>query len=90
MVRCQALLIDYLGIHKLFAVVGGSMGGMQVLEWASMYPKRVFTAISIASAAFHSAQASHRQNPRPAKAFLKQKCVFPERGCDSAAAFSTK
>ena len=56
MVRCQALLIDYLGIHKLFAVVGGSMGGMQVLEWASMYPKRVFTAISIASAAFHSAQ----------------------------------
>ncbi|MGL4975174.1 MAG: homoserine O-acetyltransferase family protein, partial [Bosea sp. (in: a-proteobacteria)] len=42
MVRAQALLIDHLGIETLFAVVGGSMGGMQVLEWASSYPKRVF------------------------------------------------
>jgi len=56
MVKCQALLIDHLGIYKLFAVIGGSMGGMQVLEWASMYPERVFAAISIASAAFHTAQ----------------------------------
>ena len=56
MVRCQALLLDHLGIEKLFAVTGGSMGGMQVLEWASMYPERVFTAIPIAAAALHTAQ----------------------------------
>ncbi len=56
MVRCQALLLDHLGIDKVFAVIGGSMGGMQVLEWASMYPKRLFSAIPIAAAAHHSAQ----------------------------------
>jgi homoserine O-acetyltransferase len=44
------------GIEKLFAVTGGSMGGMQVLEWASMYPERTFTAIPIAAAAHHTAQ----------------------------------
>ncbi len=56
MVRCQALLVDHLGIEKLFSVIGGSMGGMQVLEWASMYPDRLFSAIPIASAALHTAQ----------------------------------
>jgi homoserine O-acetyltransferase/O-succinyltransferase len=56
MVRCQALVIDHLGIDKLFAVIGGSMGGMQVLEWASMFPDRVFSAICIAAAALHTAQ----------------------------------
>jgi homoserine O-acetyltransferase/O-succinyltransferase len=56
MVRAQALLIDYLEIPKLFCVVGGSMGGMQVLEWASKYPERVFSAVPIATAARHSAQ----------------------------------
>jgi len=56
MVRCQELLVDHLGIYKLFAVIGGSMGGMQVLEWSSMYPDRLFTAICIASAPFHTAQ----------------------------------
>ncbi|MDA1089849.1 MAG: homoserine O-acetyltransferase [Proteobacteria bacterium] len=56
MVRCQALVIDHLGIDKLFSVIGGSMGGMQVLEWASMYPDRLWTAIPIASAALHTAQ----------------------------------
>jgi len=56
MVRCQALLLDHLGIEKLFAVAGGSMGGMQVLEWATMYPKRVFAAIPIATAPQHTAQ----------------------------------
>ena len=35
MVRAQALLIDHLGIEQLFAVIGGSMGGMQVLQWAA-------------------------------------------------------
>jgi homoserine O-acetyltransferase len=56
MVRAQAMLLDHLGIHSLFAVIGGSMGGMQVLQWASTYPDRVLTAIPIATAAYHSAQ----------------------------------
>jgi homoserine O-acetyltransferase len=56
MVRAQAQLIDHLGIEQLFAVIGGSMGGMQVLEWAARYPTRVFAAVPIATAARHSAQ----------------------------------
>ncbi len=56
MVRAQAKLIDRLGIETLFCVAGGSMGGMQVLEWASRYPNRVFSALPIAAAARHSAQ----------------------------------
>jgi len=57
MVRAQAKLIDHLGIEQLMCVVGGSMGGMQVLEWAVSYPDRVRLAIPIASAARLSAQA---------------------------------
>jgi homoserine O-acetyltransferase len=56
MVRAQAKLIDRLGIESLFCVAGGSMGGMQVLEWASRYTNRVFSALPIATAARHSAQ----------------------------------
>jgi homoserine O-acetyltransferase len=56
MVRAQAALLDVLGIEQLFCVLGGSMGGMQVLQWASAYPERVFSAIPIAAAARHSAQ----------------------------------
>ena len=56
MVRAQALLLDYLGIPVLMAAIGGSMGGMQVLEWAATYPDRVRSAVVIASAARHSAQ----------------------------------
>ena len=56
MVRAQKRLIDHLGIARLFAVIGGSMGGMQVLEWAASYPDAVFAAIPIATAANHSAQ----------------------------------
>jgi homoserine O-acetyltransferase len=56
MVRAQAKLVERLGISRLFAVIGGSMGGMQVLEWAALYPERVFAAIPIATAAWHSAQ----------------------------------
>jgi homoserine O-acetyltransferase len=55
MVRAQALLMDHLGVRTLTAV-GGSMGGMQVLEWAATYPERVKSAVIIASAARHSAQ----------------------------------
>jgi homoserine O-acetyltransferase len=56
MVRAQAMLLDHLGIDMVFAVVGGSMGGMQVLQWAASYPKRVFAALPIACATRHSAQ----------------------------------
>jgi homoserine O-acetyltransferase len=56
MVRAQAMLLDHLGIETLFAVAGGSMGGMQVLQWAASYPERVFAALPIATGARHSAQ----------------------------------
>jgi homoserine O-acetyltransferase len=56
MVRAQAMLIDALGIETLFAVVGGSMGGMQVLQWAADFPERLFSAVCIAAAPRHSAQ----------------------------------
>jgi len=56
MVRAQAMLLDHLGIETLFAVVGGSLGGMQVLQWAVSYPQRVFAALPIAASTRHSAQ----------------------------------
>jgi len=56
MVRAQKRLVDHLGIDRLFAVIGGSMGGMQVLEWAATFPDMVFAALPIATAAYHSAQ----------------------------------
>lgn len=55
-VEAQRQLIDYLGIERLYAVAGGSMGGFQVLEWALRYPDRVRSAICIASAPRVSAQ----------------------------------
>lgn len=56
MVNAQARLVEALGIEQLFCVIGGSMGGMQVLQWAYDYPEKVFSAIPIATAAWHSAQ----------------------------------
>lgn len=56
MVRAQAMLVESLGITRLFAVIGGSMGGMQVLQWAALFPDRVYAAMPIATAAHHSAQ----------------------------------
>ena len=56
MVRAQAMLLDHLGVARLKAVVGGSMGGMQALSWAATFPDRVAAAIVIASTARHSAQ----------------------------------
>jgi homoserine O-acetyltransferase len=56
MVRAQVMLIDALGIDSLFAVVGGSMGGMQALQWAADYPERVYSVVCLAAAAKHSAQ----------------------------------
>lgn len=57
MVRAQKELIDFLGIEKLLCIAGGSMGGMQVLQWAISYPDRVRLAIPIASTARLSPQA---------------------------------
>jgi homoserine O-acetyltransferase len=56
MVRAQKRLVDHLGIPRLLAVIGGSMGGMQVLEWAATYPDMVVAAAPIATATHHSAQ----------------------------------
>ena len=56
MVRAQAELLDALGIDTLLAVVGGSMGGMQALQWPVSYPDRVRSVVAIATATRHSAQ----------------------------------
>jgi homoserine O-acetyltransferase len=57
MVKAQSLLIDSLGIDCLHAVIGGSMGGMQTLQWAIDFPERVGRYIALASGARHTAQA---------------------------------
>ncbi len=57
MVGAQAMLLDHLGIEKLLAAVGGSMGGMQVLEWAVSYPTRVHLCVPLATAARQPTQA---------------------------------
>jgi homoserine O-acetyltransferase len=56
MVRLQKMLIDWFGIARLLTVSGGSMGGMQALEWAVAFPDSVVSAIPIASTSRHSAQ----------------------------------
>jgi len=56
MVRLQKMLIDWFGIERLLSVAGGSMGGMQALEWAVSYPDRVVSAIPVACTTRHSAQ----------------------------------
>jgi len=56
MVRVQAAFLDQLGIDQIFCAIGGSMGGMQVLDWSVQFPDRVFSAIPIATAPRHSAQ----------------------------------
>lgn len=56
MVRAQKRLIDALGIRQLLAVVGGSMGGMQVLQWAVDYPDAMRAIVPIATAANYSPQ----------------------------------
>ncbi|WP_281300359.1 MULTISPECIES: homoserine O-acetyltransferase [unclassified Iodidimonas] len=56
MVRAQARLLDHLGIDDLFMAIGGSMGGMQVLQWLRDYPQRLFAGAALATAARHSPQ----------------------------------
>ncbi|KPK76209.1 MAG: hypothetical protein AMJ79_07655 [Phycisphaerae bacterium SM23_30] len=56
MVEVQRRLVEHLGIEKLLAAAGGSMGGMQVLDWAIRYPDQVAAALPIATTARLSAQ----------------------------------
>jgi homoserine O-acetyltransferase len=57
MVRAQKLLVDSLGIQKLHAVIGGSMGGMQALEWSILYPESVEKVVAVATASQLSTQS---------------------------------
>jgi homoserine O-acetyltransferase len=57
MVKAQKALLDHLGINKILSVVGGSIGGMQVLEWCVRYPDMVESAIPLATTTKHSALA---------------------------------
>jgi len=57
MVRAQKTLLDHLEVEKVLAVIGGSIGGMQVLEWCVRYPERVVSAIPLATTTKHSALA---------------------------------
>ena len=54
MVRAQKLLMDHCGVRSLRAVIGGSLGGMQALEWAILYPDSVEAIVPIATSAAHS------------------------------------
>jgi homoserine O-acetyltransferase len=57
MVLAQKKLLDYLGVEKLLSVIGGSIGGMQVLEWAVRFPEMVSSAVPLATTTKHSALA---------------------------------
>ena len=57
MVKAQKVLLDHLGISRLLAVVGGSVGGMQALEWSVRYPEQVRACIPLATTSHHSALA---------------------------------
>jgi len=56
-VEIQRRLVDHLGVHRLLAVIGGSMGGQQVLTWATRYPDRVAGAVALATSARLASQA---------------------------------
>jgi homoserine O-acetyltransferase len=57
MVRVQKVLMEHLGIEKILCVIGGSIGGMQVLEWSVRYPEMVYSAVPLATTSKHSALA---------------------------------
>ena len=56
MVKAQKMLVESLGIEKLFCIIGGSAGGMQALEWVSKYSDMVYSAIPMAT--------SYRMSPQ--------------------------
>ena len=89
MVKIQNYLIETLSIEKLFAVVGGSMGAMQALQWTINYPQKIQNIIHIAGALKHSAQniAFHEvgrqaimNDPNWNKGGYKKNNIIPERG----------
>jgi homoserine O-acetyltransferase len=89
MVKVQKRLVEHLGITKLLAVVGGSMGGMQVLEWAVRYPDAVASAIPVATTARLNAQSiafnavgrsAILADPDFAEGQYQARNVVPERG----------
>ena len=89
MVRAQKCLIDFLGIKKLFSVIGGSMGGMQALQWAADYPEQVFSAVAIATAPRHTTQnisfheigrQAIKADPDWQKGYYARKGTNPNRG----------
>ncbi|MEO0983509.1 MAG: homoserine O-acetyltransferase [Pseudomonadota bacterium] len=89
MVRAQRALIEALGIESLFSVIGGSMGGMQALDWAVQAGGQVFSAVPIAAAARHSAQniafyevgrRAIMSDPDWAEGAYLEKGLRPERG----------
>ena len=89
MVKIQKYLIDSLHIHKLFAVIGGSMGAMQALQWTIDYPEKIKNIIHIAGALKHSAQniAFHEvgrqaimNDPNWEKGNYNKDKKIPERG----------
>lgn len=89
MVHAQNLLIEYFGIKKLHAVIGGSTGGMQALSWSVLYPQKLHAVIPIATSYHHSPQniAFHEVGRQAIMAdpnwcesyYLKQK-KYPEKG----------
>ena len=90
MVKAQSLLIDDFGIDRLHAVIGGSMGGMQTLQWAIDFPERLGRYIALASGARHTAQAI-AFNDTGRQAIIsdpawKQGDYDPERGPDQGLA----
>ncbi len=93
MVRAQKLLIDALGIGKLFSVIGGSMGGMLALDWAARYPEHVYSCAPVCTSVRHSAQniAFHeigRQavmaDPNWQEGRYLERGVFPVKGLSVA------
>ncbi|SVA25159.1 uncharacterized protein METZ01_LOCUS78013 [marine metagenome] len=89
MVKIQNYLIETLSIEKLFAVVGGSMGAMQALQWTIDYPQKIQNVIHIAGALKHSAQniAFHEvgrqaimNDPNWNKGGYNKDNIIPERG----------
>ena len=88
-IKIQNYLIESLSIEKLFAVVGGSMGAMQALQWSMDYPQKIQNVIHIAGALKHSAQniAFHEvgrqaimNDPNWNKGAYNKNNVIPERG----------
>ena len=85
MVRAQRYLIDYLGIEKLLSVVGGSMGGMQAMEWAINYPDRLDSAVPIATCRRSASRATGSAARRSSTIRTGTTATIPPTTCRTAA-----